>query len=258
MRDGFGDVLAQLPQILQLLLALAHHAIQHPTLLHAVFKSRQRGFGHFFGGGLKFQQGIERAVGFERRRYIATAHDFGQGFVGEKFEGGEVELVLEGVQHRHDRVEIGSTEHHGGEVSRRPVQAHGGFDNKAQGAFGADKQLTQVVAGGVFNQVFIQFQQLTFAGDHFQPGDPIAGHAVANHFNATGVGADVAADLAGASGSEVHRVIKAFFFGKQLQLLGDHARLAHGRAVKFVKAQYLIHVVEGDHYFAIGCHCSSR
>ncbi len=114
-----------------MLLALAHHAIQYPALLHAVFKSRQSGFGDFFGGGFKLQQGIERAVGFERRRYIATAHDFGQGFVGEKFEGGEVKLVLKGVQHRHDRVEVGGAKHHGGKVLRRPVQTHGGFNDKA-------------------------------------------------------------------------------------------------------------------------------
>ena len=66
--------------------------------------------GDFFGGGFEFQQGVERALGFERRRHIATAEDFGQGLVREELKGRQVELALERVQHRHDRVEIGGAE----------------------------------------------------------------------------------------------------------------------------------------------------
>src|SRR3546814_4264026 len=67
-----------------------------------------------------------------------------------------------------DRVKIGGAQDHGGEVLRRPVQAHSGFDHEPEGAFGADEQLPQIVASGVLDQVFVQFQQVTFTGDDFQ------------------------------------------------------------------------------------------
>ncbi len=94
--DGFRDVLAQLPQVLQLLLALAHHAIEHPALLDAVFEGGQSRFGDLLGGGLEFQQCVERTIGLEGRRHIAAGQHLGQGLVGEELEGGQVQLVLEG------------------------------------------------------------------------------------------------------------------------------------------------------------------
>ncbi|MNZ63900.1 hypothetical protein D3C78_820550 [compost metagenome] len=254
MGDGLGDVLAQLPQVLQLLLALAHHAVQHPALLDAVLEGGQGVVGDFFRGGLELQQRIEGALGLERSRHVATAQHLGHGLVGEELEGGEVQLALEGVQHRHDGVEVRRAEDHGGEVLRRTIQAHGGFDHEAQGAFGADEQLAQVVAGGVLDQVLVQLQQVAGAGDHLQAGHPVAGHAVANHLDPAGIGADVAANLAGAGGSEVHRVVQALFLGEVLQLLGDHARLADHGAVELVEAEDLVHVVEGHHHLAIGRH----
>ena len=250
--DGLGDVLAQLPQVLQLLLALAHHAIQHPALLDAVLEGFQSLVGHFLGGRLELQQGIERAVGLESRRHVATGHDLGQRLVGEELERGQVELALKGMQHRHDRIEVRGAEHHGGEVLRCAIQTHGGLDNKAQGAFSADKQLAHVVAGGVLDQVTVQFQQLAGAGDDLEAGHPVAGHAVANDLDPAGIGADIAANLAGTAGSEIHRVVQALVLGELLQLLGHHARLAHGGAVVFVEFQNLVHVVERHHHFAIG------
>ncbi|MNQ74013.1 hypothetical protein D3C85_887610 [compost metagenome] len=250
--DGFRDVFAQLPQVLQLLLALAHHPVEHPALLDAMLEGGQGRFGHRLAGRLELQQRIERALGVERRRHVAAGHDLGQGLVGEELEGGQVQLVLEGVQHRHDRIEIGRAEDHGGEVLRRAIQAHGGLDHEAQGAFGADEQLAQVVAGGVLDQVAVQLEDLALAGDHLEAGDPVAGHAVADHLDATGVGADVAADLAGACRGEVHRVVEALLLGEVLQLLGDHAGLAARGAVEGVEVENLVHVVEGHDHFAVG------
>ncbi len=258
MTDGLGDVLAQLPQVLQLLLALAHHAVEHPALLDAMFEGRQRLLGTLLGGGLEFQQRVERAVGLERRRHVTAAEHLGQRLVGEEFEGGQVQLVLEGVQHRHDRVEIGGAQHQRGEVGRLTLQAHGGLDNEAQRALGADEQLAQVVAGGVLDQVLVQLQQVALAGYHLHAGDPVAGHAVADHLDATGIGADVAADLAGAGGGEVHRVVQALVLGELLQLRGDHAGLADGGAIHLVEFENLVHVVERHHHLAIGRYGGGR
>src|SRR5690606_25127571 len=117
-----------------------------------------------------------------------------------------------------------------------------------------DEQLAQVVTGGVLDQVTVQLEDVAGAGDHFHAGHPVAGHAVADHLDAAGVGADVAADLAGAGGGEVHRVVQAFLFGGQLQLFGDHAGLATGGAVEFVDLEDLVHVVEGHDHFTVGGH----
>ena len=37
---------------------------------------------------------------------IAAFEDLGQALVGEELERGQVELALEGMQHRHDRIEV--------------------------------------------------------------------------------------------------------------------------------------------------------
>ncbi|MNN12877.1 hypothetical protein D3C81_1258860 [compost metagenome] len=216
VRDGFGDVLAQFPQVLQLLLALTHHTVEHPTLFHAVLKRGQGRVSHFFSAGFKLQQGIERARGIERRGNIATAHDLGQGLVGKEFEGGQVELVAKRVKHRHDRVEIRGAEHHRRKVVRRTIQTHRRLDHKAQGSFRTDEQLTQVVACGVLDQVLVQLQQIASTGNHLQASDPVAGHAIANNLNTTGIGADIAANLTRTCRGEVHGVVQAFIFCKVL------------------------------------------
>src|SRR5450830_565 len=256
--NGLGDVLAQLPQVVQLGFALAHHAVQHPALLDAVLEGFQGVVGDFFGGGFEFQQCVERAFGLERRRHVTTTKDFGQGLVGEKLESGQVQLALERVQHRHDRVEVGGRGHLKKEIFRRTVQAHGGFHDKTQGAFGADEQLAHVVAGGVLDQVAVQLQHVAFAGDDLHAGDPVTGHAVANYLDPAGIGADIAANLARTGRSEVHRVVQAVLFGGVLQLLGDHARLALGGAVGEVHVQDLVHIVERDDHFTIGSNGGGR
>ena len=252
--NGLGDELAQLPQVLQLLLALAHHPVQHPALLHAVLEGRQRLVCHLLADRLELQQGIEGTIGVKRRRYITTGQYLGHGLVGEELESGQIQLALEGVQYRHDRVEVRRAQHHGGEVLGCPLQAHGGLHDEAQGAFGADEQLAQIVTGGVLHQALVQFQQLAGTGDHFQPGYPVAGHAVADHLDATGVGADIAADLAGAGGGEIHWVVQPLFLGELLQLGSDHARLAGHGAVVGIEIENAVHVVEGHHDLAIGGH----
>ena len=158
------------------------------------------------------------------------------------------------MQHRHDRVEVGRAEDHSGEVLRRALQAHGRLDHEAQGTFGADEQLAHVVAGGVLDQVLVQLEQVALAGDDLHPGHPVTGHAVANDLDPAGIGADIAADLAGTGRSEVNRVVQAVFLGEGLQLLGNHAGLADHGAVEGIEVEDPVHVVEGHHDFAVGRH----
>ena len=112
--------------------------------------------------------------------------------------------------------------------------------------------MAEVVAGGVLDQALVQVQQFALAGDHFQAGDPVTGHAVADHLDAAGIGADVAADLAGAGGGEIHRVEQALLFGEFLQLLGDDAGLYGDGAVELVEIQDRVHAIEGHYQLAIG------
>ena len=178
----------------------------------------------------------------------------GHGLVGKELEGGQVDVLLKGVQDLHHFSEAGGAQHQGGQVFRLAGQFHGGFHHKTQGALGADEQVPEVVTGGVLDQALVQVQQLALAGDHFQAGDPVTGHAVADHLDAAGVGADVAADLAGAGGGEVHRVEQPFLFGEFLQLLGDDAGLHGNGTVEFVEFQDLVHTIEGHHQLAVGGH----
>src|SRR3546814_7113283 len=98
------------------------------------------------------------------------------------------------------------------DVCSSDLQAHSCVDHEPEGAFGADEQLPQIVASGVLDQVLVQFQQVTFTGDDFHAGYPVAGHAITNDLDSPGIGADVAANLAGTGRGEIHRVVQAMFF----------------------------------------------
>ena len=161
------------------------------------------------------------------------------------------------MQHRHDGIEIRRTQHQRGQVLWRTGQTHGGLDNKAQCALGTNEQLTQVVTGGVLDQVLVQLQQLAATGNHLEAGHPVAGHAVANDLDATGVGADIAADLAGAGRGKINRIVEIMLFGKVLQLLGDHARLTDHGTIILVEIKNAVHVIERHHHLAIGGYSGS-
>ena len=86
--------------------------------------------------------------------------------------------------------------------------------------------MPKVVARGVLDQPSIELEHLAGAGHDGETGHPVAGEAVANHLDAAGVGGDVAANLAGAGGSEVHRIEEAFVPCEFLQRPGHDASLA--------------------------------
>ncbi len=252
-RDRFGNTFAQLPQLFQLAQRLAHHTVQHPALLHAVLENLHGPFAGVFGKLLEFQQAVERALAVEGFGHPVLEH-MGHGLVGKELKRGQINVLLKRVQHFHDFAETGRAQHQGGQVLGPAGQLHGGLHHEAQGAFGADEQVAEVVAGGVLDQALVEVQQFTPAGDHLEAGDPVPGHAVADHLDATGVGVDVAADLAGAGGGEVHRVEQLLAVGEFLQLLGDHPRLHRDRPVVLVEVEHPVHPVERHHQLAVGGH----
>lgn len=77
----------------------------------------------------------------------------------------------------------------------------GGSDD-AQCAFAADKQMAQVVAGGVFMQGMEMGNQFAVGEDDFQTDNQVAHRAVTQYVQTSGIAGDVAADLARAFAGE--------------------------------------------------------
>ena len=162
------------------------------------------------------------------------------------------------MQDTHHFAEARRTEHQHGQVVGLAGQLYRGLYDKAECAFRTDHQMAEIVAGGVLDQALVQIKQLALAGDHFQAEDPVAGHAVADHLDAAGIGADIAANIAGAGGGKIHRIEQALLLGKFLQLLGNDAGLHGDGAIERAEIQHLVHPVKGHHHLAIGGHGGGR
>ncbi len=109
-------------------------------------------------------------------------------------------------------------------------QAHHHAGDDAQGAFAADEQLLEVVAGVVLQHAVHRGDDRAVGQHRLQAQHAAAHHAVADHVDAAGVGGDVAAHGAGAARAQVHREHQALLAYRFLQLLQHHAGLHRGRA----------------------------
>ena len=134
---------------------------------------------------------------------------------------------------------------------RRARQGHGRLHYHTQRALGADDQLAQVIAGIVLDQAAVEVEQFSGAGHKFEARHPVPGHTVANHLDAAGVGGNIAADLAGAAGGEVHRVEQALLFGKLLQLCGNHPCAAAHSAIDRVEVLDMVEAVQCQHQLTV-------
>ena len=247
-RDALGDPFAQCPELGRLRIALAEHAVQRPAAVQATLK---RPAGRFQCGFVKLQQRIEGAGLAQGRGQLPRGAHLGQGQVGEELEGRQRRLLLKDVQNRRQRAELGTAEHHHPLRFRRGGQAHVRLHHQAQGALGADDQVPEVVAGGVLDQAVVATQHVARAGHQGQPGDPIAGEAVADHPDAASVGGDVAANLAGAGRGEIHRIEQPALFGEGLQGTRHDARLAAHQPLGGLEVQDAVHAVERHHHLAL-------
>ena len=114
--------------------------------------------------------------------------------------------------------------------------------------------MPQIVARGVFDQPPVEIKQVAAPGDDLQAGDPVAGQAIADDFDAAGIGGDVAADLAGAARGEIHRIVQAMVAGEILHDLGDDARLAGHAAIHRVEIQNPVQPFQRHHDLALAGH----
>lgn len=131
-------------------------------------------------------------------------------------------------------------------------QPHGRLGDEAERALGADEQVAQVIAGGVFYQIFVELQDFAAARDHGESRHPVTGHPVANHLDATGVGREVPSELARPRRGEIHRVEKAFLLGELLELTSDDPGLTVYGAIGRAEREDPVHGIEGDHDLAVG------
>ena len=74
------------------------------------------------------------------------------------------------------------------------TQPYGDLGDQPEGALRTDQQTGEVVPGDTLRGLTTQPDQLAGAGDHLEPQDVVAGHAVLDAADAAGVGGDVAAD----------------------------------------------------------------
>ena len=256
-RQRIRDVLAQAPEIAGLGRVLRQHAVAHQTRFAQGVEYLQGLLQVVLARDLHFDQGVTGRRGGEGSRQAVARHHPGQGGFGKEFTGGETALAPKGGEDRGQRREGGRAQHQHGRGRRWWSQCEGGRADHAQGAFRADEELAQIVAAVVLDEAPAEFEQFARARHHRQTQHPVAGHAVAQHPDAAGVGGDVAADLARSRGREIHRVIQPGGLRRGLDLCRDRARFTGEGGVLGVHRADAAHAVEGNHQLAPGRHCAA-
>ena len=145
---------------------------------------------------------------------------------GEKLEGRQLHSGLaadpEDLQHRLEARDSEDTHLH---IARRRRQTQGRPRHDAQGSFGADKQLAQVISGVVLTQPRVHIEHFATGQDDLDTKHLFAHAAKPDKLHASGIGGDIAADLATALRSQVEREKQAHLLCRFLDLLRRDARL---------------------------------
>ena len=123
----------------------------------------------------------------------------------------------------HNRCHVGRTQYQYGRLLWRRCEAHGCLHHHPQRTLGPNHQLPQVIPSIVFDQASIKIEQLAGTVNDLQACHPITGHAVTNNLDAAGIGGNVAADLARATGCEINGIEQPALHSILLQLLGHCA-----------------------------------
>ena len=130
---------------------------------------------------------------------------------------------------------------------RRGEELERGGGDDAERAFAADKELADVVAGGVFVQRGEVGEQAAVGQHHFQPEHQIARGAVAHHVQPAGIAGDVAADLAASATGKIEREKTSGLGSGSLNAVQHAARIGsegvvyHADAADFVEPRQVQH-----------------
>ena len=127
----------------------------------------------------------------------------------------------------------------------KELEARGGDDAKR--AFGADEQVSQVVARVVLAQALEPVEHATVGQDHLESEHQLAGDPVPQRREAAGVGREIAADLAAALGAERQREVASSLRRGPLHL-GQHATGFGGdREIRGVYLAHPVHTRQREH-----------
>jgi hypothetical protein len=126
--------------------------------------------------------------------------------------------------------------------------------DNAERALGADEQLLQVDAGVVLDVFAHAFEDLAVGEHGLEPEHEIAGHAIADHAIAAGIGRDVAADGAAAARAEIEREHESVVADTFLQSLQRHAGLGDHDPAAGVDLLDRGHALRRQHDFACQRH----
>lgn len=204
--EGLGDAFAPGPEGADLRFVLREHAVGDDALAHDVLEKTLQFLAVVLGvGAARLDETVEGMSTFQRPLVLRDAVDEVLALRIHEFEGGEDlrELGLrfaEGELHFLEAFEAEEGDVQGfGALGAE--DGDGGDD--ADGAFAADEELLEVVAGVVFAEFGEVVEDGAVGKDGFDAEDVAVQAAVAEEAEAPGVGGDVAADVAGAFGAEV-------------------------------------------------------
>ena len=205
---------------------------------------RGDGFGEAFdfdeqdGGAVHGKACVD--VVFDDAQGPAVEHFAGGGSDGA---GGDVHDGFGGVI---DRIENGEKCFDGFGLARK---FDGDFGDQGEGAFGADEEAGQVVAGR-FAVFAADADDFAVGEDQLECGDVIGGYAISKGVRAAGIFRDVAADGAGFPTGRIGSEIQAVRFGGTGEFVIDDAGLNDGALILGVDFENAIHAGEDEHHAA--------
>lgn len=148
------------------------------------------------------------------------------------------------------RVDVGQAEQGGGAGTLQRLQAQYRTGDDAEGAFGADEQLLEVVAGGVLQQPAQVAVDAAVGEYRFQAEHALAHGAEAEGADAAGVGRDQPADAGAAARGEIDAGVESGLGGQRLGLFeGDAGVEVEGLAGR-IQPMYAVQPAQREQHVA--------
>ncbi|VAZ97360.1 hypothetical protein LAUMK35_03658 [Mycobacterium pseudokansasii] len=177
---------------------------------------------------------------------VLGVHERGHRQVVDIFQDVRCQPAGDDLGHRrHDLIEVGERGQHAGAVVQTWMQLDDHLGGQGQGAFRADDELGQVVAGGHLGDLAAGSDDLAGRQHCLQPQHVMAGYAVLDRAHTAGVRADVAAD-ARRQLTWMNHVPQPGIDGRGVQFGQRQPGLDDGDLVSGVYLQYPIHSFERD------------
>ena len=247
------DVFAQFPERLALRQIRGDHGVVDDAVLHAALQDFLQRALALVARRRQFHQHVPVVLA---GKGIADADAVTDGEVhcdrGDQLEGGQLAggLAARDLQQLERRLRRLQPDKGGLDAARlgKQFQRRGGDD--AERAFGADKQVAQIVAGIVLLQLRQAVEDAPVGQHHFEAERHLARHAVGERGGAAGIAGEVAADRAAAFGAERQRKQPVGFGRARLRVLQDHAGVHRHGVGRGVEVAQSVHPAQRQHDLA--------